>query len=170
MPAPLVSGGYNPPVESLAEAPPRSEVWGWALLAPAESPFYASHIEFRGRLSVGNLLMSQEFRPSPGRCVGEIVCRTFASAMPSSGRLSTEHRQLPVARIGVAIGNHVAPSDVRAEASSRTRVGPRSSGFQSSCKTCAGVLPSSCFRGRRNQPLIPMSLYPPARSPTVSAR
>jgi len=50
MPAPLVSGGYNPPLESLAEVTPRSEVWGWALSAPAECPFYASHIEFRGRL------------------------------------------------------------------------------------------------------------------------
>jgi len=27
-------------------------VWGWTLSAPAESPFYASHIEFRGRLTM----------------------------------------------------------------------------------------------------------------------
>jgi len=52
MPAPLVSGGYNPPLDSLAEVTPRSEVWGWTLSAPAESPFYASHIEFRGRLII----------------------------------------------------------------------------------------------------------------------
>ena len=49
------------------------------------------------------------------------------------------------------------------------RLGPYSSGHQSTPSTRAGVFPSSRVRGRWNHLFASMSLYAPARSPTTSA-
>src|SRR5262249_42516569 len=119
---------------------------------------------------IGDFFVPKEFGPRAVRCIGEVVDRALSRGVPAALRLATVFPQEWIACVHLPEDDHVAESAISSRASSRTRIGPSSSGSQLPFSTAAGARPSSSVRLRWNQRRTPMSLYDPDKSPTTRAR
>lgn len=104
-----------------------------------------------------DLFVAQELCPRAIRCIAEVVGQLVRS-IPSTSGLRRIFAQEGKTRIRVSECDHVTGDEASARESSRTRLGPSSSGVQLSPSACAGVLPSSRLRSRSNQRRTPISL------------
>lgn len=125
------------------------------LVADLDGPERPSNLRQIRRID--DVLVTKELGPCAVRRIAEIL-RQLAFRVPSSGRLVGVFPQKGKPAVAMPERDHVAGDALKESASSRTRIGPSSSGRHSRPRVCAGVLPASALRGRSNQRRTPASV------------